>query len=235
MGTFPEGKAATMSTREMFAAGGVVMWPLLLFSLLVFVLAVERAVFWIRIRRRQRPLIKRVLLLYRDEPTEAIALLKKSLSFPIARIFLEALESDADSPSQFRLALEGASHAEIPLLRRFSRAFQTVIAIAPLLGLLGTILGLIRSFAAVRIGDLGADASAVTGGISEALVSTAVGMVVAAMFALAVFNIFRSFYRRQMSLLQEYGSQLEFLYERQHRAVSYQERGAYASAQRCSR
>jgi len=220
-----------MSTREMFAAGGVVMWPLLLFSLLVFVLAVERAVFWVRIRRRQRPLIKRVLMLYRDAPAEAIALLKKSLGFPIARIFLEALESEADSPTQFRLALEGASHAEIPLLRRFSSVFQTVIAIAPLLGLLGTILGLIRSFAAVRIGDLGADASAVTGGISEALVSTAVGMVVA-MFALAAFNIFRSFYRRQMSLLQEYGSQLEFLYERQHQAVSYEERGAYASAQR---
>ncbi|MEL7224685.1 MAG: MotA/TolQ/ExbB proton channel family protein [Cyanobacteria bacterium P01_D01_bin.36] len=219
-----------MTTREMFAAGGIVMWPLLLFSLLVFVLAVERAVFWFRIRSRQRSVIKRVLMLYRDSPAEAIALLKKSLGFPIARIFLEALESDADSPNQFRLALEGASHAEIPLLRRFSSVFQTVIAIAPLLGLLGTILGLIRSFAAVRIGDLGADAGAVTGGISEALVSTAVGMVVA-MFALAAFNVFRSFYRRQMSLLQEYGSQLEFLYERQHSTYSYSQRETYASAQ----
>lgn len=206
------------------------MWPLLLFSLLVLILAIERTVFWIRIRRRQRPLIKRVLVLYRDAPADAITLLKKNLSFPIARIFLEALESGAESPSQFRLALEGGSHAEIPLLRRFSSVFQTVIAIAPLLGLLGTILGLIRSFAAVRIGDLGADASAVTGGISEALVSTAVGMIVA-MFALAAFNIFRAFYRRQMSLLQEYASQLEFLYERQHRAYNHQERGAYASVQ----
>ncbi len=221
-----------MSTREMFAAGGVVMWPLLLFSLLVFVLTIERAVFWLRIRRRQRPLIKRVLVLYKDRPAEAIALLKKSLSFPIARIFLEALEVEEASPSQFRMALEGASHAEMPLLRRFSSVFQTVIAIAPLLGLLGTILGLIRSFAAVRIGELGADAGAVTGGISEALVSTAVGMVVA-MFALAVFNVFRSCYRRQISLLQEYSSQLEILYERRCKNNhTYSERGAYASAQR---
>ncbi|MGD1900090.1 MAG: MotA/TolQ/ExbB proton channel family protein [Phormidesmis sp.] len=220
-----------MSTRELFTAGGIVMWPLLIFSLLVLVLTVERAVFWLRIKRRQRPLIKRVLIIYRDEPAEAIALLKKNLSFPIARIFLEALESNTDSPNQFRLALEGASHAEIPLLRRFSSVFQTVIAIAPLLGLLGTILGLIRSFAAVRIGDLGADASAVTGGISEALVSTAVGMVVA-MLALAAFNIFRAFYRRQMSLLQEYSSQLEILYAQQHQRHSYSKGGAYASAQR---
>ncbi|MEL7521611.1 MAG: MotA/TolQ/ExbB proton channel family protein, partial [Cyanobacteria bacterium J06553_1] len=109
-----------MTTREMFAAGGIVMWPLLIFSLLVLVLTIERAVFWLRVRRRQRPLIKRVLMLYRDQPTAAITLLKKSLSFPIARIFLEALEVEDASPSQFRIALEGATHAEIPLLKRFS-------------------------------------------------------------------------------------------------------------------
>lgn len=219
-----------MSTGEMFAAGGVVMWPLLLFSLLVLILTIERTVFWLRIRRRQRPIIRQVLELYREAPSDAIALLKKSLGFPIARIFLEALETEGASPHQFRLALEGATHAEIPLLKRFSSAFQTVIAIAPLLGLLGTILGLIRSFAAVQIGEIGSNAGAVTGGISEALVSTAVGMVVA-MFALAAFNIFRSCYRRQISLLQEYSSQLEILYEHQHNGYKYSNRGAYASAQ----
>ena len=221
-----------MSTREMFAAGGIVMWPLLLLSVLVLILTVERAVFWLRIRRRQRPLIRRVLLLYRDQPAEAVALLKKSVGLPVARIFLEALEVKDASSYQFRLALEGASHAEMPLLKRFSSVFQTVIAIAPLLGLLGTILGLIRSFGAVRIGEMGANAGAVTGGISEALVSTAVGMVVA-IFALTAFNIFRSCYRRQISLLQEYSSQLEILYDQQRREYSsYLERESYASAQR---
>lgn len=220
-----------MSTREMFAAGGIVMWPLLVFSLLVFVLTIERAVFWLRIRRRQRSLIKQVLTLYRTGPEDAIALLKKSLGFPVARIFLEALEVKDATPRQFRLALEGASHAEMPLLKRFSSVFQTVIAISPLLGLLGTILGLIRSFAAVRIGEAGADTSMVTGGISEALVSTAVGMVVA-IFALAAFNLFRSFYRRQISLLQEYSSQLEILHEQKYQSYSRLERDTYASAQR---
>jgi len=219
-----------MSTSEMFAAGGVVMWPLLLFSVLVLIIVVERAVFWSRIRRRQRPIIKRVLALYEERPGDAIALLKKSVNFPIARVFLEALEVRDASPNQFRLALEGATHGEIPLLKRFSSVFQTVIAIAPLLGLLGTILGLIRSFAAVRIGELGADASQVTGGISEALVSTAAGMVVA-IVALAAFNIFRSCYRRQLLLLQEYSSQLEILYER-HNSYNYSKESAYASVQR---
>ncbi|MEL6489596.1 MAG: MotA/TolQ/ExbB proton channel family protein [Cyanobacteria bacterium J06634_6] len=220
-----------MSTREMFAAGGIVMWPLLIFSVLILILTIERSIFWLRIQRRQRPLIKRVLTLYRDRPGEAIALLKKSLGFPVARVFLEALEVEGASPNQFRLALEGAVHAEIPLIRRFATMFKTVIAIAPLLGLLGTILGLIRSFAAVRIGATGAEASAVTGGISEALVSTAAGMIVA-IFALAAFNVFHSLYRRQVALLQEYSSQLEVIYEWHHGDRSYVKEAAYASVQR---
>lgn len=220
-----------MFNFEMFAAGGIVMWPLLLFSLVVFILTIERSVFWFRIQRQQRPLINRVLLLYREQPIEATALLRENLYFPIARIFLEALEIEGASPNQFRLALEGAAHAEIPLLKRFSSVFQTIIAIAPLLGLLGTILGLIRSFAAVRIGEVGANADAVTGGISEALVSTAAGMVVA-IFALAAFNIFRAFCRRQMALMQEYTSQLEIIHEWHQQHYNYKERSsAYAPAQ----
>jgi len=220
-----------MSTYEMFAAGGIVMWPLLLFSLVVFVLTTERAVFWYRIKRRQRPLIKRMLGLYREHPVEAIALLRQNLGLPLSRIFLEALEIEDASPHQFQLALEGATHAELPLLKRFSSIFQTIIAIAPLLGLLGTILGLIRSFSAVRIGQIGENANAVTGGISEALVSTAAGMIVA-IFALAAFNIFRAFYRRQMALLQEYSSQLEIMYEWHHQRYRYSERSDHAPAQR---
>ena len=216
-----------MSVSELFAAGGIVMWPLLLFSIVTLVLAIERSVFWFRINRHQRPLIRRVLELYRERPDEVFPLLKRNLNFPIARIFLEALQMEGASQNQFRLALEGASYAERPLLKRFRSVFQTIIAIAPLLGLLGTILGLIRSFASVRIGEIGANANAVTGGISEALVSTAAGMVVA-IFALAAFNIFRSFYLRQVDFLQESTSQLEILYEWHCQRASNQENMTHA-------
>ncbi|MEO0867782.1 MAG: MotA/TolQ/ExbB proton channel family protein [Cyanobacteria bacterium J06642_11] len=211
-----------MSVDELFAAGGIVMWPLLLFSVVTLVLTIERSVFWFRINRRQRPLIKQILEVYREQPAEVFPLLRRNLRFPMMRIFLEALQMEGASQNQFRLALEGAAYAERPLLKRFNSVFQTIIAIAPLLGLLGTILGLIRSFASVRIGEMGADAGAVTGGISEALVSTAAGMIVA-IFALAVFNIFRSFYRRQVDLLQESVSQLEILYEWHCQRLSNQE------------
>jgi len=217
-----------MSTSEIFAAGGIVMWPLLIFSIVTLILTIERLVFWTRVSRRQRPLIKKVLSTYRHSPDDVFSLLKQNLNFPIARIFLEALELDGASPNQFRLALEGATQAELPLLKRFTVAYQTIVAVSPLLGLLGTILGLIRSFSTIRLGEIGANAEAVTGGISEALVSTAAGMVVA-IVALLFANLFRAFYKRQVALLQEYGSQLEIMYEWHYRDT-YQEQSYHARA-----
>ena len=106
------------------------------------------------------------------------AKLKQNINLPISRIFLEALELEGASPNQFRLALESETQAKLPLLKRFNTVFETVVAVAPLLGLLGTILGLIRSFASLDLGGLnGANTGLVTGGISEALVSTAAGMI----------------------------------------------------------
>jgi biopolymer transport protein ExbB len=102
--------------------------------------------------------------------------------------------------------------AELPHLKRFNTIFATIISVAPLLGLLGTILGLITSFDALQLGDMGANANLVTGGISEALVSTAAGLVVA-IGTLLFANLFRGLYKRQVALIQEYGGQLEILYE----------------------
>lgn len=206
-----------MPIKEIFVSGGFVMWPLLLFSMATFALSTERLIFWLRVNRRQKRIVKGVLSIYRDTPSDVFPLLQKELKLPIARIFLEALELDGASPNQFRLALESATQAEIPLLRRFNVAFQTIIAVSPLLGLLGTILGLIRSFAAIQIGEVSENAEVVTGGISEALVSTAAGLTVA-IVTLMLANVFRSFYRRQIALIQEYGGQLEILYEWHYQA-----------------
>ncbi len=188
------------------------MGPLLLFSTIAIAISIERARFWYRITRRQRSVVKNFLRTYHSDRFAGYEQLKQHNDLPIARIFLEALELDGASPSQFHLGLQGATQAEIPLLRRFGTMFQTIVAVAPLFGLLGTILGLIRSFSAIRLGDIGGDATGVTGGIGEALVSTAVGLFVA-IFTLMFANLFRGLYRRQIAMIQEYGSQLEILYE----------------------
>jgi biopolymer transport protein ExbB len=204
-----------MPLQDLFIAGGVVMFPLLGFSILAVTLILERTRFWFSISQRQDQLVKEIMLLYRKSPSAAFGKLEQNQDLPIARIFLAALVLDRPTPEEFRLALESAAQAELPLIRRFNTVFDTIISVSPLLGLLGTILGLIGSFASLQVGDMGAtNAGGVKTGISEALVSTASGLVVA-IVTLLFANTFRGLYRRQMALIQEYGGQLELLYRRQ--------------------
>lgn len=205
-----------MDINNFFTAGGVVSYPLLGFSILSVALIIERLVFWLRLNRRQPRLVRDILRVYQDDPNLALQRLRNHGDLPIARIFLEALELDQPTPEEFRLALESAAQAEIPTLKRSSTVFETIISIAPLLGLLGTILGLITAFSNLQIGEVGGESTtAVTGGISEALVSTVMGLVVA-IFTLLFANIFRGLYQRQLALIQEYGGQLELLYRRHY-------------------
>lgn len=194
------------------------MVPLLGFSILAVALILERIFFWQQLIIRQNRFVREVLALYRSNPqsadvrAQAIAILQQNADLPMARIFLAALELEKPTPEDFRLALESAAQAELPLLKRFNTVFDTIISLAPLLGLLGTVLGLINSFASLRLGDVGGTQTAdVTAGISEALISTAFGLIVA-IFTLLFANTFRGLYQRQLAFIQQYGGQLELLY-----------------------
>jgi biopolymer transport protein ExbB len=211
-----------MNMLNIFSAGGVVMIPLLGFSILTVTLILERLFFWQRIIRRQETPVREFLTQYRRYPPpeviekKLIPQLQKNADLPLPRIFLAALELDKPNPEDFRLALEIASQAELPTLKRFNTIFETIISVAPLLGLLGTVLGLINSFASLKIGDVGGSNTAgVTGGISEALISTASGLVVA-IITLLFANTFRGLYQRQRALILEYGGQLELLYRHRY-------------------
>lgn len=205
-----------MKDFNWFEACGIVAWPLLAFSIVGIAMIAERVLFWFQINRRQSRVVREVLNIYQRDPDAAIHRLKKNADLPIARIFLTALGLDRPNPEEFRIALESAAQAELPILKRFSTAFDTIIALAPLLGLLGTVLGLITSFASLNLGDVGGTkTTGVTSGISEALVSTASGLVVA-MFTIMFANTFRGFYLRQMAMIQEYGGQIELLYRRHY-------------------
>jgi biopolymer transport protein ExbB len=201
-----------MFLADLFAAGGIVMYPLLGFSILAIALIIERCIFWAKVNRQQRRVVRDVLAAYQMGADTVLPKLKQNADLPIARIFMEALEMDYAPPQAFHNFLEGAIQAELPLLRRSNTVFDTIIAAAPLLGLLGTVTGLIRSFANLDLGSVGQEGTArVTGGISEALVSTATGLVVA-LTVLLFSNTFRGFYRRQLALIQEYTNQLEALH-----------------------
>ncbi|MBP5971906.1 MotA/TolQ/ExbB proton channel family protein [Brasilonema sp. CT11] len=206
-----------MAIKNLFAEGGVIMWPLLACSVLAVALIIERVKFWYGINNRQGRVVGEVLKLYRGgNVVGALDTLQKNADLPLSRIFLSALELEEPTPEEFRLALESEAQAEIPLLKRFQNIFETIVGLAPLLGLLGTILGLIASFAGLNVGDVGGTkTTTVTGGISEALIATASGLVVA-IFTLLFANTFRGLYQRQIARIQEYGGQLELLYRRRY-------------------
>ena len=205
-----------MLTNPLWTLGGIVTLPLLGFSLLAVALIIERIVFWTRLKRKQRRVVREVLSLYRSEPFSAIKKLQNHADLPIARIFLAAMELENPTAEEFRLALESSTQGELATLRRFSTLFQTIITISPLLGLLGTILGLIRSFSSLELGNIASsNTEGVTGGLGEALVSTVMGLVVA-IFTLLFANAFRGLYRRELASIQELSGQLELIYRRFH-------------------
>jgi biopolymer transport protein ExbB len=196
--------------------GGWVMVPLLGISLVATTLVIERLWFWSQLLRRQRPEVRRFLTHCSQSPEAALAQLKRQGNLPAARIFLAALTLPEATPEEFRLALESAAQAELPLLKRFGTVLETIVGIAPLLGLLGTILGLIRALGAFQPGGGGDRAIAVTGGIADALLSTAAGLAIA-ITTLVFANLFQGLYRRQRAFIQEAGGLLELLYRRHYR------------------
>lgn len=206
-----------MQIGRWLLAGGVVMLPLLGFSIVAIALIVERLWFWMRNNQRQKPLVQRVLQLYRSENAyKAIGILKDNLNLPVARIFLAALQLEEPTNEEFRLALETEAQAELPALKRFNTVFETIITVSPLLGLLGTVLGLISSFSSLDMSNIGGSQTmGVTGGISEALISTAAGLVVA-ILTLMFANTFRGMYQRELAFIQEYGGQLELIHRRHY-------------------
>ena len=197
---------------QLFQSGGFVMYPLLGLSIFSVAMILERSLFWLRTSRQQEQVIKQLLNLYRDDTESATMMLQRHLNLSIARIFLVALSLKRSTPSKFKLALETAAQAEIPVLKRFSNSFEAVISLSPLLGLLGTVVGLITSLSSLKLGDIeSSQAAGVTGGIGEALTSTAAGLIVA-IATLFFASIFRGLYLRQIALIQEVGGQLELIH-----------------------
>lgn len=203
---------------QLFKSGGFVMYPLLGLSIYSVAMILERSLFWLRTSRQQDKVIKQLLNLYRDDTETAVMMLQRHLNLPIARIFAVALSLKRSTPQKFKLALETAAQAEMPVLKRFNNSFETVISLSPLLGLLGTVVGLITSLSSLKLGEIESSQTAgVTGGIGEALTSTAAGLIVA-IATLFFASLFRGLYLRQIALIQEVGGQLELIHLDKHDA-----------------
>jgi biopolymer transport protein ExbB len=201
---------------QLIQKGGPAMWPLLGLSILSLATILERLWFWFKTLRKEEELIDRVLdASERQDWDRAAQIAKQERSKPIGRFLSAPLARANPDPETFRLALEASAEDELATMRKGDKTLESIIALAPLLGLLGTVLGLINSLEGVRIADLGTAAgSKVTLGISQALISTATGMIVA-IVSLAFYRLFQGLIFIQVKLFRNAGNQLELLY-REH-------------------
>lgn len=198
---------------DTFLAGGPVMWPLLGLSIATFTTALERAWFWIRLITQEDRIVHDVLEAAKYDLDKAEEIAKYARHLAIGRFLLAPLKLRQPTPETFRLALEAAGDKEFVRMRKGAKILETIIAVAPLLGLLGTVTGLINTFGNLNIGGGGTTASATqaAAGIGEALLTTAAGMIVA-IIALIFFQIFVTLQAKQVEYFAEVGNELELIY-----------------------
>ena len=166
------------SPMELFIKGKEIMWPILLLSFVGITVVVERLMFIMRENASREPEVVEKMLesVERRDIEGALALGKKSKDF-IARILVYTLTNREYSLSN---AFIRASSQELARFQQGMATLDTVITAAPLLGLLGTVTGMMRTFGAMT-GDIGTAAATITGGVAEALIATACGLAIAIM------------------------------------------------------
>lgn len=198
---------------EVASKGGLVMIPLAGLSIATVACALERGLFWFKLMRAEARVAHDVLEAAHYSLSDARAIAERSKSLPIGRFLLAPLKLNKPSPETFRLAMETAGDEEFVQMRKGDKLLETVVGLAPLLGLLGTVIGLIRTFGNLNVGGGGSAESTTKAaeGIGEALTATAAGMIVA-ILALVAFRIAVTLQAKQVDYFSKIGSKLELVY-----------------------
>ncbi|MGB5592693.1 MAG: MotA/TolQ/ExbB proton channel family protein [Crocosphaera sp.] len=201
-----------MNIQEIMMKGGVAMWPLLILSVLALSTIIERSLFWVRFLLKEGKILNRILETAARNWDATPKVAKDYSKHPMGNFLYGPLRLTNPDPEVFHLALESAADDELALMKRGDKVLEAVIALSPLLGLLGTVLGLITSLGNIQISDLGTSSTTgVTLGIGEALISTATGLIVA-IISLTFYRIFQSLWFNQVRVFRKTGSELEVIY-----------------------
>jgi biopolymer transport protein ExbB len=195
---------------DVFLKGGPVMYPLLGCSIIALTVIIERAFFWIREdMRRNQPLVDHILELCRKGDWDTVKEQVAGSKDYIIRILVSGIVHKEFSMTK---AMETAAGDEIKRMRRHLGVLDTMITVAPLLGIFGTVLGIITSFEI--LGSTGIEhPQAVTAGIAQALITTASGLGIA-ILSVFPFNYFNSRAEGAALAIEKYATSLEIVYEK---------------------
>jgi biopolymer transport protein ExbB len=168
-----------------FEAGGPVMWPILVTAIVAVAVVGERIFWWTRESRRRDPAtLEKLFAALENGDFKECSRLSKGSADPVIRMIWHGMNH---YHSSLQGALQVAAGAELQKAGRFLTVMDTLVTLAPLLGLLGTVSGIFRTF--LSIGDVELAVEKVTGGIGEALIATMCGLAIA-IVALIPFNYF---------------------------------------------
>ncbi|MFZ7111472.1 MAG: MotA/TolQ/ExbB proton channel family protein [Desulfatiglandales bacterium] len=205
---------------DIFMKGGPVMYPLLFCSILSLTVIIERALFWIKEdMHRDQALVDDVLELCRKGDWNAVRdRVRNSRDFVI-RILVSGILHREFSMTK---AMETAAADEIKRMRRYLGVLDTMITVAPLLGIFGTVIGIIISFE--LLGTAGIEhPQAVTAGIAQALITTASGLGIA-ILSVFPYNYFNARAESAALSIEKYATSLEIVYEKLNASASGKER-----------
>lgn len=170
---------------EYFEKGGPVMWPILIIAIVAVAVVGERAFWWTRESLRRKPSdLEKIFGAIENGDFRSAAELSKDSTDPVIRMIWHGMNHHHSS---LQGALQVAAGVELQRAGRFLTAMDTLVTLGPLLGLLGTVSGIFRTF--LSIGDVELAVEKVTGGIGEALIATMCGLAIA-IVALIPFNYF---------------------------------------------
>ena len=195
---------------DIFMSGGPVMYPLLLCSIVSMTVILERTFFWIGIgMRRNQALVDEVLDLCRKGDWDGVRVKAVGSNNYVIKVLISGILHREYSLSK---AMEAAADEEISRMRRFMGVLDTMITVAPLLGIFGTVIGIIESFD--MLGAVGIEhPETVTGGIAQALITTASGLGIA-IVTVFPYNYFNSRIDRAARIIEKYATSFEIVYEK---------------------
>jgi biopolymer transport protein ExbB len=192
--------------REFFLKGGVFMWPLLIVAVIGVAIAIERLIWLTIAKRRTRKFVANVVQTLKTSGVDAAIERCQKTRGPVAAIFAAGLMRYERGIESVQKAIEDAGSIEMSLLEKRLVWLATVANIAPMLGFLGTVSGMINAFDTIaKMGEI--EPSAVASGISEALITTASGLSIAIPIQF-FYNLFITMVNRIVLDMEESSSEL---------------------------
>lgn len=176
--TPPVDPGFALNLIETIHKGGLVMYPMILLSIFVFALIVERAIFLRYVRQRSGPFVDAFFSHWDKGEVEGAKKAADGHEGPVARMLAAGLGMLDNTKENIRESLNQAALAEMPALNRFLSTIAVIGTMMPILGLLGTVSGMISTFEVITVKGTG-DPKALAGGISEALITTQTGLIFA--------------------------------------------------------